>query len=64
MNQALSIILHRIIGSFVTGLFQTGENILPFKLIIIREKFLQKGLLGKFYKQKLENSQNYQGKVS
>ena len=41
-----------------------GENILPFKLIIIREKFLQKGLLGKFYKEKLENSQNYQGKVS
>jgi len=42
----------------------SGENILPFKLIIIREKFLQKGLLGKFYKEKLENSQNYQGKVS
>ena len=33
-----------------------GENILPIKLIIIREKFLQKGLLGKFYKEKLENS--------
>jgi len=44
--------------------FTSGENILPFKLIIIREKFLQKGLLGKFYKEKLENSQNYQGKVS
>ena len=37
---------------------------MPFNLIIIRENFLQKGLLGKFYKEKLEIFQNYQGKVS
>ena len=40
----------------VQGGPSAGENILPFKLIIIREKFLQKGLSGKFYKEKLENS--------
>jgi len=44
-------------------MLNSGENILPFKLIIIREKFLQEWFLGKFYKEKLENSPNYQGKV-
>ena len=37
---------------------------MSFKLMIIREKFLQKELLGKFYEEKLKNSQNYQEKVS
>ena len=32
----------------------SGENILPFKPIIIWEKFLQKGSLGKIYREKLK----------
>ena len=56
-------LVHKLLNK-VQNSDDAGENILPFKLIIIREKYLQKGLLGKFYKEKLENSQNYQGKVS
>ena len=41
-----------------------GEFFAFCKQVIIRENFLQKGLLGKFYMEKLKNSQNYRGQVS
>ena len=54
MNQALSIILHRIIGSFVTGLFQnileqTKALVLVFVFVLVDvQAMTQKSLLSRF----------------
>ena len=67
-RQGFSFTLERKLINDLTEIFielsGAGKNILPFKLIIIREKFLWNWLWEKFYKEKLENSLNYQGKVS